>query len=59
MTERFVSPSVCLVGQGDYFSGTLPQLDIVSIDELLGSSDGRIVVVAGKGFRALDAAVAV
>jgi len=51
MTDWFVSASVCFVGQRGYFPGTLPQLDVVSIDQLLGGSDGSLVVVANQGLK--------
>jgi hypothetical protein len=59
MTGRFVSTSACFLVQRGYFSGTLPQLDVVSVDQLLGGSDGSIVVVADQRLGAVNMAVVV
>jgi hypothetical protein len=38
MTGRFVSTSACFLGQRGYFPGTLPQLNVVSLDHCLAAA---------------------
>jgi hypothetical protein len=53
-----VAASLGLMRQLGYQAGTLPQLDILTVDQPLGGGNGGIVIIADDGLEALDMAVA-
>jgi hypothetical protein len=53
MTGRFVSTSACFLVQRGYFPGTLPQLNVVSIDHCLAAAMAASSSSQTKGLAAV------
>lgn len=51
--------SIGLMRQRRYLSRTLPKLDVVSIDQTLGATNRRLVIVTDQRLEALDTAVVI